>query len=148
MREILFRGQIKHTKGFIYWNVLGQIKTVDGLDTCFEYQKYWYSDISVICGLLDFKTVGQYTGLTDNNGTKIFEGDIVNISTYDYEEPANAYQGKIEMGGMHGVYLFNEKGIDCEREKSNMLGPLDELRGDYLTTYEVIGNIHDKELTE
>ena len=34
-----------------------------------------------VCGLeVDPATVGQFTGLTDRNGVKIFEGDIVNYN--------------------------------------------------------------------
>ena len=45
------------------------------------------------------ETVGQYTGLTDKNGKKIFEGDIV--------ESPNGTQGFIEWQNAECAFLVN-----------------------------------------
>lgn len=134
MREILFRGkrvdngewaQGYYIRADYHWHKYGIHK--DWIALGAYANGGWFA----LCRKYAVKseTVGQYTGLTDKNGKKIFEGDVVcvNDRLKPYSEKLSTFIGYVDHKNASFVIV-----------------------GDAFTHYrwldyevEVIGNIHD-----
>ena len=119
MREILFRG--KRTDNG-EWETGSLVIIRDG---CSDKKVFLADKMTGYHTPVIPETVGQYTGLTDKNGVRIFEGDIVSLVKHD--------------GLIYKVVyvpcryeLVNSKGVNCF--------VLDIYKSENI---EVIGNIHD-----
>lgn len=137
MREILFRGKRTDTGEWVE----GLLITVE-LDTYSEVEKAKYTHCIVEpkvemyrgeIGNFEFvkpDTVGQFTGLTDRNGKRIFEGDIVSFTRTNALGYTNARIGEVKYYTELPIYyILATTGdgwdwCDCDN-------------------IEVIGNIHD-----
>lgn len=130
-REILFRGKRvdngKWVEGYYYANPIETLILPLGYEISITLDS-----VKVIP-----ETIGQFTGLTDKNGVKIFEGDVIRyiehsgyllnsfaaIVCYDSLLAAFGYINNTQF-----MYYFSD---------------FDEIDVDFLSHTEVIGNIHD-----
>lgn len=142
MREILFRGQTRRygervrmngekvSGNWVYGGIFpgtGDFSVIYGANK----EDFAGADIEKYTVYSD--TVGQFTGLTDKNGTRIFEGDVIKfymfrdepdwIGEIKYDNPICLYMlvGHMPDGNPFEVQVSS-------RDKG---------------TFEVIGNIHD-----
>lgn len=120
MREILFRGKLKD--GTWTYGNLSVKSNGTAIITPDETPLGKY-------GKVDPETVGQWTGLVDKNGVKIFEGDIVDILTENEETGVVTFED--------GCFVVSADGF-CVNFYDNINGE----------DVEVISNIHDKAVEE
>ena len=138
MREILFRGKRtdngKWECGDLLspneFNAIPHIVYIDYLNE--------YGDIGEISTPVIPETVGQYTGLTDKNGVRIFEGDMVKGIAYSVERIGVIVW--IDEIASFGVRYFKSQNPTTWENSSILrcasMGKTDEFAA------EIIGNIH------
>lgn len=125
MRDIEFRGKLEECKG--EWIYGYYVYTHDRHRIIFEDKEGYYCEEEVVP-----ETVGQFTGLKDKNGTKIYEGDIVKIDNGFHKIET----GQVEWINCQANYLitWTEIGCKCSETFGN-----NEFTKDH---FEVIGNIY------
>lgn len=126
MREILYRG-----KGDTRFNSGSWVYGVPIKD----YEGDWQlcTDCTKITVLPE--TIGEYTGLTDKNGKKIFEGDILSVTN---DDPDYDYITKV-------FFDCNTLCVDVQGQDYDYtaIGFANEIWNDECDQVEIIGNIHD-----
>ena len=118
-RPILFRGKSINTGEWIQGDGIHYPKSINYLGTC------WIDGMENRANdwiQVDPATVGQFTGLYDKDGVKIFEGDVVFVGYGEY------YQGTHEYSTTMTIDMsdYEELNALCNANVA-----------------EVIGNIHD-----
>lgn len=130
MREILFRAKHYRTKQWVYG--IPFKNPLRGSE--YAYYPQIIPEIHGVhstvnsCSIIE-ETIGQYTGMVDRNGTKIFEGDIIQDGNCEY----NKYV--VEYSPERGGYLPFAHGDGCGCCETATLHDS--------TCHTVIGNIYD-----
>lgn len=136
MREIKYRGM--SLNGWVYGHYVMLVDSLGEAVDCI-----W--EIGASKGTpVEYKTIGQFTGLKDKNGTEIYEGDIfaLEVPYVYFETGETVYQKEyIPVTFKDGKYVLYEQGIRNHDLCDVLTGW--RIREGYKCSGEIIGNIHE-----
>jgi uncharacterized phage protein (TIGR01671 family) len=139
MRKILFRGKRTDNgewvcgyyvlrkrpyfkdKGVNFEHIIYDNLVID------DFNDKQFVDTIPITYSVDPETIGQYTGLTDMNDRKIFEGDIIIFDYIDYEDERGVVQWDSDIAKF--IITFSTFTIDFDNVYGREL--------------EIVGNVYD-----
>lgn len=128
MREILFRAKGAGSGNWLY-GYYARLSDVTGMNDVLYAPARDPDDSNHTYGIIP-ETVGEYTGLKDKNGKRIFEGDIIKTN--------NNLIGAVEWDDTFAKYIV------CYNQISGNWFDFEGESGYPVVLYcEVIGNIYD-----
>lgn len=134
-REILFRGKLEYNGKWIY----GDLLQYENGDVAIFGEKL--SSFGCECTEMSKRdrvipdTIGQYTGLKDKDGNKIFEGDILQYIGKRRDNMNKVYRRKV---------VFHEGMFALLSKELPVYSALNyHCMEDGRSAWSVIGNIHD-----
>lgn len=153
-RSIEFRGIRLDGGGWLISNCIDQCK--DGK----VYMKHYVdpNGNTTLFMWLEVKpdTIGQYTGLLDRKGVKVFDGDVIKLTSKDgfHSELLTEFKELKGMDTINGicnhfegiVRIDFQRGLMFENPENGYREPMFSRHIDinsYIQVFEVVSNIHD-----
>lgn len=152
MREFVFRGKPKNEAEYEVLRELCEDDCESGFvygSLVVSHGKYYICTMALqirggisnyITTMIEVfpETVGEYTNLTDKNGKKVFEGDIVTyadaVADFEgYHDDVFLNCGEVGISALDGIYFTNRQTVDMS----------DLYESETMVDCEIIGNIHD-----
>lgn len=140
MRTIKFRGKRHYGGEWVYgYPLIVDTEKYKSVNIVTMHEAY-PDTLAKVTTSVDFNTLGQFTGMFDEDGHEIYEGDIIKIvEEYDDE---NVYT-------QIGVVCFEEGMYELQDKNGKHFAYLGWLmHDDSISKLEVIGNIHDNDNPE